>query len=143
MSDHDNDLQHNAEATTRLGELVARLGSADLERSLGGGWTVAFALVHLAFWDARQEVALRGYARGEAVPSEDELVNPTLEAIAAMFDPAAAGPAAVEAAERLDATSMDLSDEQRSALRDAGQEYTFRRWPHREEHIAQIEAALA
>ncbi len=143
MSDHDSDLQRNADATTRLGELVARLGSADLERSLGGGWTVAFALVHLAFWDARQEVALRGHALGEAIPSEDETVNQTLEAIAAMFDPAAAGPAAVEAAARLDATSLGLSAEQRAALREAGQEYTFRRWPHREEHIAQIEAVLA
>ena len=143
MSDHNPDLQHNAEATRRLGDLVARLGSADLERSLGGGWTVAFAFVHLAFWDARQEVALRGYAQGEAIPSEDELVNQTLEAIAGTFDPAAAGPAAVEAAERLDATSMGLSAEQRAELREAGQEYAFRRWAHREEHIAQIEAALA
>lgn len=142
MSDHDPDLQRNAEATQGLRDLVARLDAADLGRSLGGGWTVAFALVHLAFWDAWWVVALGGYARGEAIPSDDETVNPTLEAIAAMFDPAAVGPAAVEAAERLDATSMGLSAEQLSALRDAGQEYTFRRWPHREEHIAQIEAVL-
>ena len=142
MSGHDPDLQRNAEATARLRELVARLGGDDLGRSLGGGWTVAFALVHLGFWDARQERALRGHARGEAIPAEDELVNPTLEAIAATFDADAVGPAAVDAAARLDATSMGLSAGQRSALREAGLEYTFRRWPHREEHIAQIEAVL-
>ena len=37
---------------------------------------------------------------------------------------------------------MDLTAGQRAALREAGQEYAFRRWPHREEHIAQIEAVL-
>ncbi|MYE46916.1 MAG: hypothetical protein F4X25_09270 [Chloroflexi bacterium] len=142
MSNVDPDLQRNSEATRRLGELVAGLDEADLQRSLGGGWTVAFALVHLAFWDARQDVALRGYAQGDPIPSEDETVNASLEAIAGMFDPAAAGAAAVEAAERIDATSSGLADRQRSALREAGKEYTFRRWPHRDDHIAQIEAAL-
>ncbi|MYI83627.1 MAG: hypothetical protein F4056_10260 [Chloroflexi bacterium] len=143
MTEQDPNLQRNAEATARLGDLVARLGSADLERSLGGGWTVAFALVHLAFWDARQTAALAGYTSSQALPSpEDETVNPTLEAVAAMFDPAAAGPAAVEAAGAVDAAAAALSAEQRSALREAGQEYAFRRWPHREEHIAQIEAVL-
>ena len=142
MSDHDPDLQRNAEATRQLGKLVERLDTADLERSLGGGWTVAFALVHLAFWDARQAAALEGYTGSEALPSEDETVNPTLEAVAAMFDPVAAGPAAVEAAGAVDAAASTLSAEQRAALREAGQEYAFRRWPHREEHIAQIEEGL-
>lgn len=143
MSDHDTDLERNAEATRQLGELVQRLDAADLGRSLGGGWTVAFALVHLAFWDARQTAALGGYTGSQALPPEDETVNPTLEAVAAMFDPAAAGPAAIEAAEAVDAAAAALSAEQRSALREAGQEYAFRRWPHREEHIAQIEAGLS
>lgn len=142
MSDQDPDLQRNGEATRRLADLVARLGAADLGRSLGGGWTVAFALAHLGFWDARQDAALRVHAGGEAFPEEDEATNATIEAIAGTFDPAATATAAVEAAERLDATSLGLSADQRSALREAGHEYAFRRWPHREEHIAQIEAAL-
>ncbi len=142
MSDRDTDLQRNAEATARLRNLVERLDAADLDRSLGGGWTVAFALVHLAFWDARHDAALQVYVGGEAFPGDDEATNATLESIVGLFDPNAAGPTAVEAAERLDATSRGLSVEQRSALRDAGQEYAFRRWPHREEHVAQIEAVL-
>ena len=142
MSDHDPDLQRNAEATRQLGDLVARLDTADLERSLGGGWTVAFALVHLAFWDARQAAALRGYAGRGALPPEDETVNPTLEAVAGMFDVAAAARTAVEAAGDVDAAASALTAEERAALREVGQEYAFRRWPHREEHIAQIEAVL-
>ena len=142
MSDHDPDLQRNAEATQGLRDLVARLDAADLERSLGGGWTVAFALVHLAFWDARQAAALRGYTGGGPLPPEDEAVNPTLEAIAGMFDAEAAARTAVEAAAAVDAAAATLTAEERAALRDAGQEYAFRRWPHREEHSAQIEAVL-
>ena len=47
MSELDRDLDRNAEATNRLRDVVGRLGQKDLERSLGGGWTVGFALVHL------------------------------------------------------------------------------------------------
>ena len=142
MSDHDPDLLRNAEATRRLGDLVARLDAADLARSLGGGWTVAFAFAHLAFWDARQDAALRVHARGEPFPPEDEVTNAALEAVAGMLDPETVGSVAVEAAEGLDAAALGLTAEQRTALREAGQEYAFRRWPHREEHIAQIEAVL-
>ena len=142
MSDHDPDLQRNAEATRRLRDLVERLDADDLERSLGGGWTVAFALVHLAFWDARQAVALRDYTGGGALPPEDETVNPTLKAIAGMFDAEAAARTAGEAAAAVDAAASALTAEERAALREAGQEYAFRRWPHREEHIAQIEGVL-
>ena len=45
MSELDRDLHRNAEATNRLRDVVGRLGQKDLERSLGGGWTVGFALV--------------------------------------------------------------------------------------------------
>ena len=142
MSDHDPDLLRNAEETRRLGDLVARLDAADLARSLGGGWTVAFAFAHLAFWDARQDAALRVCARGDPFPPEDEVTNAALELIAGSFGPEAVAAAAVEAAARLDTTATDLTAGQRAALREAGQEFAFRRWPHREEHIAQIEAVL-
>ena len=142
MSDRDPDLLRNTEATRRLGELVARLDDADLARSLGDGWTVAFALAHLAFWDARQDAALRVYARDEALPPKDEVTNAALEMIAGSFGPRVVASVAVEAAGRLDATAMDLTAGQRAALREAGQEFALRRWPHREEHIAQIEAVL-
>ena len=142
MSDHDPDLLRNAEATRRLGDLVARLDAAGLARSLGGGRTVAFAFAHLAFWDARQDAALRVHTRGEPFPPEDEVTNAALELIAGSFGPETVASAAVEAAARLDTTATDLTAGQRAALREAGQEFAFRRWPHREEHIAQIEAVL-
>jgi uncharacterized damage-inducible protein DinB len=53
------DAARNTEATRRLRELVATLSDADLAAPLGGGWTVAMALGHLAFWDGRQRAALQ------------------------------------------------------------------------------------
>lgn len=143
MSPRDQDLQGNARTTDQLRDLVARLDGPALARSLGGGWTVAFALVHLAFWDVRQDVALQRYARGGEFASEDVTTNDTLEAVAPLFDPEAAGAIAVQAAEQLDATLEALTSAQLESLRQAGVAYAIERWRHREDHIAQIEAVLA
>ena len=142
MGQPDPDLSRNAGATRRLRALAARLGAAELRRPLGGGWTVAFALAHLAFRDARQDAAIRAWMRGGAFPEEDGAVNDALEAVAALVDADAAGAAAAAAAARLDATAEGLGDARRAALREAGRGGAVRRWAHREEHIAQIEAAL-
>ena len=138
----DTHLVHNAESTERLRALVARLDDADLQRSLGGGWTVAYALAHLAFWDVRQHVALQSYARGEGFPAEDKAVNDTLETVAPMLSAAATGPEAVRGAELVDATVAGLTDAQRDSLVAEGLGWAVERWRHREEHIAQIEAVL-
>ena len=143
MTELDRDLDRNAEATTRLRDVVSRLGRKDLQRALEGGWTVGFALVHLAFWDARQHFALQRFARGEGFPIDDMVANDTMESLASVFRADSAGAAAVGAAEQLDATARSLTDEQRSSLRDAGFEYAIKRWPHREEHLAQVDERLA
>ena len=141
--EHDPDLRRNAEATRRLHALVARLEEADLECSLGSGWTVGFALVHLAFWDARQHFALQSYARGDGFPPEDKTVNDTLEAVAPLFRASTAGREAVRAARLADAAVAALSAAQRASLARSGLSFAVQRWPHRDEHVAQIEAVLA
>ena len=138
----DNHASTNAESTERLRTLVATLSGADLERSLGGGWTVGFAFVHLAFWDNRQVAALRQFERGEGFPSEDHATNATLSLIAPIFDLSAAGQAAVNAAQELDTMVESLTDEQLTALQDSGKSYAIDRAPHRDEHLQQIEEAL-
>ncbi len=142
MRASEGDLQRNAEATGRLSALVERIEVGDLDRSLGGGWTVGFALAHLAFWDARQHVALQGYAGGEGFPPEDKAVNGTLEAVAPMLHGPAAGLEAVRAARLVDATVAGLSEGQRTSLIGEGVGFAVQRWLHREDHIAQIEAVL-
>ncbi|MXX31096.1 MAG: DinB family protein [Chloroflexi bacterium] len=132
----------NSDSTERLSALVARLGAEDVKRTLGGGWTIGFALAHLAFWDARQVAALERVASGEPFPSEDLATNAALEAIADAFNPDTIGQAAVDAARQLDAVVETLTPDQVGALTGSGKSYAIARAPHREEHIRQIEDAL-
>ena len=129
MDDRSGLLDRNAAATERLRALVARLAPPDLGCALGGGWTVAFALCHLAFWDARQRAALERYARGEDFAEEDVVANQALEA--------------VRAAEAVDAQLAALPPARRDALLAGGCGFAVERWRHRDEHIAQIERALS
>ncbi len=143
MATTDNSASGNQASTDHLRALVGQLSAADLRRSLGGGWTVGFALVHIAFWDARQVAALQRVAAGEDFPSEDIATNATLAAIASTFDLATVGQAAVEAAQALDTIVASLSDQQITALRTTGKSYAIDRAAHREEHMHQIEDAIA
>lgn len=133
----------NSDSTERLSALVAGLSAGDMRRSLGGGWTIGFALAHLAFWDARQVAALQRMAQGEEFPSEDLATNAALEAITAGFNPDTIGQAAVGAARQLDALVETLTADQVNALTGSGKSYAMDRAPHREEHMRQIEEALS
>ncbi len=138
----DDDLRLNAESTARLRALVGRLADGDLGRSLGGGWNVATALVHLAWWDVRQRIAIETFAADGAFPGEDPATNATLEALGRLFREEEAGKAAIEAAEALDAALARLPDGRRAALRAQGFAWAVARHRHREDHIHQIEGAL-
>lgn len=133
----------NSDSTERLSALVAGLSAGDMRRSLGGGWTIGFALAHLAFWDARQVAALQRMAQGEEFPSEDLATNAALEAIAPAFNPDTISQAAVGAARQLDALVETLTADQVNALTGSGKSYAMDRAPHREEHMRQIEEALS
>ncbi len=141
MPEHN---EHNAAATERLRALVEGLGAQDLERSLGGGWVVATALAHLAFWDGRQRAALEHFAAtGEQLGEEaDDATNAGLEAIWPAVEAASAGRLAIEAAASVDAVAATLDEAQVAALEAGGSAYQVRRHDHRAEHIDQIEAGL-
>ena len=142
MPTSDDPNASNSQATERLRDIVARLSADDINRDLGGGWTVGFALAHLAFWDARQVAALQRMSLGEPFPAEDMATNAALEHIAAAFNPATIGDAAVHAAEQLDAAVAQLSADQLQSLSNAGLSYAVERAPHRDEHRLQIETLL-
>jgi hypothetical protein len=100
----DADLLAENEASHRqLAALVARLTDDDLARDVGGGWTVAMALAHLGFWDARAALLLERYAEGAPhhhIPEWYEgLFNEALEAQWRALEPRAAAEHAVAAAE--------------------------------------------
>ena len=103
---------------------------------------MGFALAHVAFWEARQEVAIRAWLDGAEFPDEDPTVNPSLEAMSAALNPAAVAASVEATCRRLDETVEGLTPQQRRELADAGFGYAVARWAHREDHIDQIEAAL-
>lgn len=142
MAATDNILKSNKTSTDRLRAVVARLSDEDLNRSLGGNWTVGFAFAHLAFWDARQVAALQRFVSGEPFPSEDMATNATLEALAAAFNPKTIGHVAVDAAQQLDQLVESLTTEQVDALQTANLSYAIDRAAHRDEHLQQIEEGL-
>ena len=138
------DAAHNVEATARLRALVDGLSAGDLRRSLGGGWTVAMALGHLAFWDGRQAAELRWIVAGGALEPEgdsdatNEALGPLLRALV----PEECGEIALVAAADVDAVAADLPDSLVARLLAGEEAYLMRRWAHREEHIEQVMRAL-
>ncbi|MFN8639175.1 MAG: hypothetical protein U0360_06890 [Dehalococcoidia bacterium] len=145
------DAERNLAATRRLAELVARLNPETLELSLGGGWTVYMALGHLAFWDGRQRAVLEHYVdTGRLLGSEapephnpDDLTNEALEPLLALADREGVCDLVVEAAQAVDELVASLDEDRLGQVLAGEHAYVVRRWRHREEHIEQVEAALA
>jgi hypothetical protein len=131
----------------RLATLVTKLGDDDLTRDLGGGWTVAVSLAHLAFWDERAAQLLERYADGTPqhhIPDwYEDLLNLTLEPQWQALPPRAAAEGAVAAAEHVTRVLRGLEDDLCGRLEAHEEGYLLRRFNHRREHIEQIEAALS
>ena len=139
----------NEAQRARLAALVGELGDADLARSLGGGWTVATALAHLAFWDRRATLLLDLWARGQT-PLADEpewygsdVLNQALLAEWLVLPPREAARLALEAAESVDRKIETLDAAVAAAISERGESWRLQRSTHRREHIEQIERALA
>lgn len=137
MSDED------VAATQRLEKLVAGLNDAELRLDLGSGWSVTTALGHLAFWDREQRLNLAAWQQGTPPIGSDDSVNETLTPILSALEPRAAVELALTAARELDQASAAVSDELRSEILSSEHDYVLRRARHRDEHVEQIERALA
>jgi hypothetical protein len=139
----------NAAERARL-ESFARRSEADLSRDLGGGWTVATALAHVAFWDRFAHERLRLWLRDRTtVPTSQPLVDALNDGLLHQWRRIPAVNAAREAlaaAEAIDAAISGMSDEAIEAYRASlapGQQPLFLdRTRHRKEHADQIEAVL-
>jgi hypothetical protein len=134
----------NARQRERLKALVARLGDAELGRSLGHDWTVADALVHLAFWDLRAITLIDRYERQGVSPSPIDVhpVNDAVMALGRAITPRAAAKLAVEAAETADRRIEAMSDRLIDAVAAAESAFALARHAHRAEHLDEIDRAL-
>jgi hypothetical protein len=146
-----DDLRQNATSLAHLRHVLERLSAEDLERSLGANWTVTTALGHLAFWDRRQFATLHhhletGAPLGDGTPpaleDSDDVVNPAVEALANAADPERMRLEVVAAATAINDLIAATDPSLLEPLIEAGHPDLVRRWPHREEHLDQIERAL-
>lgn len=151
MADLTTDLQRNAQSLSRLRDLVARLTSDDLGRSLGADWTATTALGHLTYWDQRQRAALalhletgRPFGTEPTPPLEDsdDVTNVAISALANAGNGELMRAAVIEAAEGINALLEGADRGVLAAILDSPRSEIVRRWEHREEHVAQIEAGL-
>ena len=137
-------VSENARERQRLISLVGRLTDVQLSQHIDENWTVAVALVHLAFWDHWCLSRMRKWATKGVAPEpiDFELANESLLPLWRIIQPRAAADLAVSAAEAVDQAIEDapaalISDIER--LEDRTRLY---RSDHRKMHLDEIEAII-
>ena len=125
--------------------LLSRLSEGDLSHNLGGDWTVASSLAHLAYYDFRAAAAVdrwRGEGELAPFPLDAELDNAALEKLLLAIPRKKAVQLALEAAETADSRIASLTDDQLVRIAAVNQSVNMFRSEHRREHIEQITIAL-
>lgn len=141
--------QANDRERARLVALSNRPAS-DLGRDVGGGWTVAVAVAHVAFWDRFAHERLKVWLRdGTFVPVSLPLIETLNEALLPQWLALPPGVVArdfLQATEALDREISGLSDDvierYRAALAPGQAPLFLDRSKHRDEHVRQIEAVI-
>jgi hypothetical protein len=147
MTDRGHDRLNDA-SRERLARLAGSLTRAQLEIDLGGGWSVASAFGHLAFWDRWQAVRLERMVEGGALLDHDSVVmvehmaNESLAPFLAEIPLPDAPAMAVSAAERLDAVIAGLPDALAGSLLGTSDDFLLNRHRHRNEHLDQVERGI-
>lgn len=135
--------QLNRESTERIKKLVANLTDGQFQTRVGEHWTVAIALVHLAFWDRRVLATLEKTAKNGtlSVVELDTVVNdlslPIWETIPAKDAVKLAVETANELDDHLDAFPKNLLEE----IYNHNKRFVVRAL-HRNEHLDEVEEAL-
>jgi hypothetical protein len=138
-------VEANRRSLDRMATFVETATDDDLRAEMPAGWTVSAVLGHLAFWDQRVQVVLDMSEEGVKPPPYDEgsvdWINDTAKRFLLAMEPRALARFAVEIATRTDERVAHLSDE---LLDEATQLwFTERRCDDRNEHLDEIEQALA
>jgi len=134
----------NALERERLRSLVGRLTDDELSLSMEGGWTVAVALAHLAFWDQRSVVLMRKWKLTGIAPSpiDIDVINDSLLPLCLALPPRAAANLAVSSAEAIDRELEESPSELIAAIESLGEKFRLYRSVHRRMHLDQIEELL-
>lgn len=134
----------NRASTERIRALASRLSPAEMQHPVGEHWTVGIVMAHLAFWERRVlDVLERTEAAGKlTVPEVDLVVNDLSLPLWAALPPEAAAQLAIATAEAVDRRLEHFPEPLLEAVHGR-----YRRWVvralHRDEHLDEVEAALA
>lgn len=135
--------ERNRASSRRIRELVDSLTDAEMQTPVGEHWTVAIALVHIAFWDRRAMYVLDMTERDGklSVTDIDVAVNDLSLPLWAAVPPAAAGAIAIETTETMDRRLETYPRHLLEAIYDFNPRWVVRGL-HRNEHLDEIDAAL-
>jgi hypothetical protein len=137
-------IERNRASTNHIRLLTGRLSDDEMMHRVGEHWTVAITLAHLAFWDRRVMAVLdRTEQDGELfIPEIDLIVNDIALPLWAAIPPREAARLALETAQTLDTRLEEFPQELLEELNAYNQRFVVRAL-HREEHLAEVEAALS
>jgi DinB superfamily len=137
----------NKKGRERLRAITNRLSEAELAMLTGDGWTVGATLGHLAFWDNRvRDLILRWKESGIGPsPIDTDNINDAMKPLLRAIPGREAVEQALRAAEAVDAEIENLPEELKPGVEALVKEGKLRldRSIHRNEHLDQIERALA
>ncbi|HJX07749.1 MAG TPA: DinB family protein [Actinomycetota bacterium] len=140
-------VEDNAEELQRLRDVVGRLTDEQLLSPVNEDWTVAAALGHVAFWDARAlYLAERfdpatGFPDDVGEPENVDWINDSTRSLIHAIDPRRVADLTVATAEEIDARVAELPAD-KLWPNDPDSPLNGRRASHRGEHLDEIEAAL-
>jgi hypothetical protein len=143
--------EQNRASLQRLRQLVERLSDDDLTRVLPSGWSVSDTLGHVAFYDRRAAILLERFAtegvlasgaEGVIESGDVDTINAIIPYFTRRIPPQTMVAEAIEAAEAADRAVAALPDALLSEVERADV-VALSRAEHRDEHVEEIEAALA
>ena len=134
----------NAAERERLRAIVANLDDDGLALPLPNGWTVATALVHLAFWDSYYLACVGEWERTGFAPSRANVdaINEAVHMVSLALPPRAAVQMVQAAADAIDRKLEGLAPQLASAIEGRGHTRILCRAMHRREHLDHVELEL-
>jgi hypothetical protein len=150
MTDDESYVARNAAELERMRRLVGDLTDEQLAAPVNEHWTVAAALGHVAFWDARARYLAdllrtgRAFTADHHEPDDVDWINDSYRPLAHAIPPRAAAELALRIATDTDARMASLTDEEQAKAWPADEESPLNplRAAHRAEHLDEIEAAV-
>jgi hypothetical protein len=134
----------NEKARKQLVSLANAITDADLSKTDAGGWTLGVVFAHIAFWDQRTLVLLRGWQRHgvSTSPIDIDVVNEALTPLLTAIPPREAIKIGLTTVDTLCREIERLPDELVTAIETQGDKRRLHRHAHWQMHIEQTDKII-